>query len=134
VVPASFRIVEMPGLRGKVLMKLLPVTPGFKKIFRPEELRFLVFEAVYCKEGKEKSLEKLMEAVCAIEGYKLGLTWIDSGSKLYEVVSEKLNMGFLNRMLDGSPGLVYANFINFNGKEVEKYTEYPAYISGFDFT
>ena len=134
VVPASLTIVAMPGLRGKILMSLLPVTPGFKKIFRPEKLRFLVFEALYCKEGKEKSLEKLMESLCAIEGYKLGLTWIDTGSMLYEVMSEKLDMGFLSRMLDGSPGLVYANFINFEEKEIEKYSEYPAYISGFDFT
>jgi hypothetical protein len=134
VVPASFRLVDMPGTRGKILMRLLPVTPGFKKIFRPRELRFLVFEAIYCKEGKEKSLEKLMESVCALEGYKLALTWLDEGSRLYEITERTINMGFLNRMLDSSPGLVYASFINFTEKEMEKYSEYPAYISGFDFT
>ena len=134
VVPASLRLVDMPGLRGKVLMKLLPLTPGFKKIFRPEELRFMVFEAIWCKEGKEKSLEKLMESVCAIEGYNLGLTWIDDRSSLYELTETKLNMGALNRMLDSSPGLVYANFINYTEKETEIYFDCPAYISGFDFT
>ena len=134
VVPASFRVVDMPGVWGWVFMKILPVTPLFKRIFKPEELRFLVFESVYFKKGREKSLEKLMESVCAIEGYNLGLSWLDDRSELYELMRTKINMGALNRMLNAKPGLVFANFINFSQEEKDEFYDYPAYISGFDFT
>jgi len=134
LVPSSFRVVDMPGIWGWVFMKILPVTPLFRKIFRPEELRFLVFESLYFKKGREKSLEKLMESVCAIEGYNLGLLWLDDRSELYDILRKKIKMGTLNRMLNAKPGLVFASFINFTQEEKEAFYENPAYISGFDFT
>lgn len=134
VVTASFRVVDMPGFWGRLSMKILPLCPGFRKIFRPEELRFLVFQSPYVKKGREKSLETLMESACAIEGYKLGLTWLDDRSELYDTMVNRLNMGLLNRILKTKPGLVYASFINFTRKEKEPFYDRPAYISGFDFT
>ncbi|MEA1887044.1 MAG: hypothetical protein U9N72_07535 [Bacteroidota bacterium] len=134
VVPSSFRIVDIPGAWGWVLMKILPLTPYFKKVFQPEELLFLVFESIYFKEGREKSLESLMESVCAIEGYNLGLTWLDDRSELYEAVSTGIKLGALNRILDAKAAMVFANFINFSGEEKKAFFEQPAYISGFDFT
>ncbi|MDT8401654.1 MAG: hypothetical protein RQ743_08165 [Bacteroidales bacterium] len=134
VVPASFRVVDMPGIWGWVFMKILPLTPLFRKIFRPEELRFLVFESLYFTKGREKSLEKLMESVCAIEGYNLGLMWLDDRSEIYDMVRKNINMGTLNRMLNAKPGLVFASFINFTQDDKKVFYENPAYISGFDFT
>jgi len=134
VVPSSFNIVHMPGVWGWIFMKVLPYTPLFKRLFQPEELRFLVFEAFYFKEGREESLEMLMESVCAIEGYNLGLTWLDDRSELYDRVRTQINLGALNRMLSAKPGLVYANFINFSDTEKEIFFNRPAFISGFDFT
>ena len=134
VVPSSFRVVHMPGIWGWIFMKVLPVSPLFKRLFQPEELRFLVFESIYFKKGREKSLEMLMESVCAIEGYNLGLIWLDDRSELYDIVRTKMNMGTLNRMLNAKPGLVYANFINFTDMDKEVFFNRPAYISGFDFT
>ncbi len=134
VIPSSFNVVHMPGIWGWIFMKVLPFTPLFKRIFQPEELRFLIFESFYFKKGREKSLEMLMESVCAIEGYNLGLTWLDDRSELYDRVRTQINLGALNRMLNAKPGLVYANFINFSDTEKDLFFNRPAFISGFDFT
>ena len=133
-IPSSYTIYEMPGIWGWVIMKLLPKTPYFKRLIHPEEFRYLVFDAIYCKPGREKSLADLFESVCATEGYNTGLTWLDDRSILFDKLRSGVRMGALNRMLNAKPGLVYARFINLNEIEKEYFYDAPAYISGFDFS
>lgn len=132
--PSSFRIIDMPGRRGRFTMRVFPHIPFLKKIFRPEELRFLVFEFLYYRKGYEKSLQELMESVCDIEGYNLGLTWQDKESELHEVLSTAIDMGALNRLVETKPEIVLARFNNFSEGEEKPFFNQPAYISGFDFT
>ena len=132
--PAVHKIYDIPQIWGWVIMKVLPRMPYYRRLFHPGEFRFLVFDSIYCKEGREKILEKLFESICAAEGYFTGLTWLDDRSNLYDKVRTGVNMGALNRMLNARPGLVYMRFINLDEKEKEYFYEAPAYISGFDFS
>ena len=58
--------------------------PILERLFHPEEFRHLVFDAIYCKKGKEDKLAALFESVCAFEGYLTGLTWLDDRSELFD--------------------------------------------------
>jgi hypothetical protein len=133
-IPSVYKVYEVPGIWGWVMMKVLPVTPFFRRLFRPGEFRYLVFDAIYCKPGRERSLAKLFESACAAEGFHTGLTWLDDRSTLYDKIRTEVKMGALNRMLNAKPGLVYTRFINFSEKEKEPFYNAPAYISGFDFS
>jgi hypothetical protein len=133
-IPSSYKIYDIPGIWGWIYMKVLPRAPYFKRLFHPEEFRHLVFDAIYCKKGKEKLLADLFESVCASEGFFTGLTWIDDRSDLYDKLRSGVKMGALNRMLNAKPGLVYARFLNLTDKEKEYFYDAPAYISGFDFS
>jgi hypothetical protein len=132
--PALYRIVNIPGVWGWIMMKVLPYTPYFRRLFRPDEFRYLVLNAIYCRKGSEDLLPDLFEAVCAEEGYHTALTWLDDHSELYESLRTNRRMGALNRMLNARPGLIYASFSGLTEKEKEKFYECPAYISGFDFS
>ncbi len=132
--PGVHKIYDIPGIWGWVIMKILPKVPYYQRLFYPGEFKYLVFDAIYCKEGYEKVLETLFESVCAAEGYFTGLTWLDDRSQLYDKIRTDVNMGALNRMLNAKPGLVYIRFLNFDEKEKECFYEAPAYISGFDFS
>jgi hypothetical protein len=133
-VPGVHKVYDIPGIWGWVIMKILPKVPYYRRLFYPGEFRYLVFDAIYCKEGHEEILGTLFESVCAAEGYFTGLTWLDDRSMLYDKIRTDVNMGALNRMLNAKPGLVYIRFINFEEKEKEYFYEAPAYISGFDFS
>jgi hypothetical protein len=133
-IPSSYKIYDMPGVWGWIYMKVLPRAPYFKRLFHPEEFRHLVFDAIYCRKGKEDLLAVLFESVCALEGYFTGLTWLDDRSELYDKLRSGVKMGALNRMLNAKPGLVYARFLNLTEKEKEYFYDAPAYISGFDFS
>jgi hypothetical protein len=128
------KIYDIPGIWGWVMMKLLPKIPYYRRLFRPGEFRYIVFDAIYCKEGCERKLATLFESVCAAEGYYTGLTWLDDRSRLYDELRTGGRMGALNRMLNAKPGLVFIRFVNFDDKEKEPFFEAPAYISGFDFS
>jgi hypothetical protein len=133
-IPSVYKIYDMPGIWGWIYMKVLPKAPYFKRLFHPEEFRHLVFDAIYCRKGKEDKLACLFESVCATEGYYTGLTWLDDRSELFDKLRSGVRMGALNRMLNAKPGLVYTRFLNFTEKEKECFFDAPAYISGFDFS
>jgi hypothetical protein len=133
-IPSAYKVYEIPGIWGWVMMSILPKMPFFRRLFRPGEFRYLVFDAIYCKKGNEKVLSDLFESVCAAEGYHTGLTWLDDRSQLYDKIRTVVKMGALNRMLNAKPGLVYTRFINLSDKEKEAFYYAPAYISGFDFS
>lgn len=133
-IPSAYKIYDMPGIWGWIYMKVLPRAPYFKRLFHPEEFRHLVFDAIYCKKGKENLLADLFESVCASEGFFTGLTWLDDRSELYDKLRSGVKMGALNRMLNAKPGLVYVRFLNLTDKEKEYFYDAPAYISGFDFS
>lgn len=132
--PTSYKVYDVPGLWGWIMMKVLPFTPYYRRLFRPGEFRYLVFDALYYKKGREDAITTLFESACAAEGFNTGLTWLDDRSDLYDTLRGEVKMGALNRMLNAKPGLVYARFINLDNEEKEKFYDAPAYISGFDFS
>jgi hypothetical protein len=121
-IPSVYKVYNMPGIWGWVIMKVLPNIPFFRRLFRPGEFRHIVFDSIYCKAGEENLLANLFESVCASEGFNTGLTWLDDRSLLYDKVRSGVKMGALNRMLNAKPGLVYTRFLNFSEEE------------GFDFS
>jgi hypothetical protein len=133
-IPSVYKVYDVPGIWGWVMMSILPRTPYFRRLFRPGEFRYLVFDAIYCKEGKEPLLANLFESVCAAEGFNTGLTWLDDRSTLFDKIRSGVKMGALNRMLNAKPGLVYTRFLNLSEYEKEAFYNAPAYISGFDFS
>jgi hypothetical protein len=134
VIPSVYKVYDVPGVWGWVMMKVLPKIPYFRRLFRPGEFRYLVFDAVYCKKGREDQLAALFESACSAEGYNTGLTWLDDRSDLYDKMRTIVKMGALNRILNAKPGLVYTKFINLTEEEKEHFYDAPAYISGFDFS
>jgi hypothetical protein len=133
-IPSVYKVYDVPGIWGWVMMSVLPKTPYFRRLFKPGEFRYLVFDAIYCKEGKEARLANLFESVCAVEGFNTGLTWQDDRSQLFDKLRSSVKMGALNRMLNAKPGLVYTRFLNLSEYEKEAFYKAPAYISGFDFS
>jgi hypothetical protein len=133
-IPSLYKVYNVPGVWGWIMMKVLPYVPYYRRLFRPGEFRYLVFDTIYYKKGREDALTSLFESACASEGFHTGLTWLDDRSALYDTLRTEVNMGTLNRMLNAKPGLVYARFLNLTEEEKNLFYDAPAYVSGFDFS
>jgi len=46
-IPSVYKVYNMPGVWGWVIMSVLPKLPYFRRLFRPGEFRHLVFDSVY---------------------------------------------------------------------------------------
>jgi len=133
-IPSGYWVYNIPGVWGWIIMNVLPYIPYYRRLFQPGEFRFIVFDAIYCRKGKEKRLATLFESVCAREGFNTALMWLDDRSELFEKLQYETDMGVFNRMLNAKPGLVYFRFINFDEKEKERFYDSPAYICGIDLS
>lgn len=132
--PTEYKIYGLPGIWGWVLKKVVPSMPLYRRLFSSEVFKCLVFDAVYCKKGRESELAALFSSVLADSGLYTGLMWLDDHSDLYVKMRSEVKLGPLNRILNAKPGLVYAKFINLTEEDKEIFYESPAYISGFDFS
>lgn len=127
-----WKIIEMPGFSGKIILNVLPKLPVLNKLFNPD-YRFVALEGLYVKKGHQQSLTALLESVLAIHKLSSGLIWLDTDSELYQMVS-KLPKGLMNYFYDEKDVQIIAKPVNFRPSEVEALKEQAAYISAFDMT
>ena len=129
--PVRWKIVEMEGLGGAILMNLLPYLPVMKKIFNPKAYDFLAIEGVYLKEGFEHELYPLIEGVLNQFSVYSALFQLDTNDYLNKIFTEKANLGILNAMKKDFKTHV---MVKLKGIEKLKNEGEIVYVSSFDFT
>lgn len=133
-IPTEYNVINVPGVWGWIMMKVLPFAPQYRKLFNPGLFRFISLGSIFYLSGREDALAPLFESVCAISGCNTALTWVDDRGPLFETLRTRVDMGTLNRLLNAKPGLIYARFRGYNDAEKEKFYDAPVFISGIDFS
>jgi hypothetical protein len=124
----KWRVFDMPGWAGKVMMKAFPRSRVLSKIFHPD-YQFAAVEGIYFKPGYEKMLGALLEHVLAFHGVYSVVLCLDPTSKIYTAVG-KLKQGFVSKIRKPKEVNVVAKG---NGLESGDWKK-PVYVSGFDVT
>jgi len=60
-------VAQIPGLKGKIIMKLAPNLPLINRLFNPKRFEFLALEGIFFKKGQENALKKLVGGLLAKE-------------------------------------------------------------------
>lgn len=131
---SNWKIEQIPGLVGKVFLRIIPAIPYFSRIIFKKRFRFLTLDTLYCEEGREKEFIPLFESLCAERRVYAGLIYLDKSDKFFNKLSGLENMGFLNRMFKNAGGGIMARFVNYNEEEKMYFRENPAYLDGYDLT
>jgi len=132
--PETWRIVEMPGLNGWLLLNILPVVPGISSFYNPEAFRFIGVEGFFYKEGYEDRIIPLIETAMAIHNAHFALTWLDTGSPVFHMLETLGNYGNLTRFISRVPADTKIKFIGYTEEEKKIFYNSPAYFSCFDMT
>lgn len=127
-----WRIVDMPGAAGSLILNVLPTLPVFNKLFN-REYQFVALSGIYMETGHEQELAVLLESVLAIHQLTSALTWLDVDSDIYRLVSS-LPKGLMNRFYHGLTAQIIAKTNGFSPEEIDQLKQQPAYISSFDLT
>jgi hypothetical protein len=132
--PDLWHIYGLGGRKGKFLMKVLPLIPGTKRIFKSGSLKFLAVEGLFYLPGCENCIQSLLETACVKFDTNLVMMWFDAHSQIITDLDRTTEYGFISKIMKRVEADVRVRFINFNEEEKEKYRSRPAYISAFDMT
>ena len=128
--PTCWKIIEMEGFGGKILLKVLPHIPILKRLINPNKYDFLAIEGIVIALGYEDYLYPLLEGVLHHFSMTSALIELDSKSSILKLFKERGNLGLLNAIKKDVKTHVMIK--SFNCKSPIPQGE--AYVSSFDFT
>ena len=131
-IPVHWKIIEMPGLKGFLMLKILPKIPLFKKLFNPEEFRFLAFDSLWYKQGYSDKASDLMEHACSQLNYNMGMVWQDQESITSKEILSNNSLGFLHKVNGKVSAHLMTRDINMTQKEFSNLINKPVFVSAVD--
>ena len=132
--PTEWKIENLPGLKGKLLVKLLPYIPLLNKIINPKQYQFLATEGLFWKAGHEDKVKPLLESVLSLQNQHSLLIWIDSKDERLSHTLYKSSLGTLQKLKSDQEVEILAKFNNFPINLKQDMINSCHYISGFDTT
>lgn len=130
---ACWSVKYMPGLKGKIILHVIPVIPYVNKIFNPRKFEFLGFEGIYFREGHEHDLHKLFSSILHRFNRNSALFWFDPRESVYHQIRRAGGLGLIYPFVKSADSRVMVCFENMSQEEQELVRNYPAYLSAFDF-
>ncbi|MBO6524877.1 MAG: hypothetical protein JJ971_13680 [Balneolaceae bacterium] len=129
--PVNWEIVEVPGLSGFLMQKVLPYLPFTNRLFNPNNLVFLAFDYAW---GKTQAVLNLMEHCCSESEINLGMFWGDLESTLISELKKSGQLGFLYKLNGEVTAEVMQRFINMDNNEQKELLQKPVFVSALDMT
>jgi hypothetical protein len=130
--PVQWKIKSLPGLTGRILIKIAPYIPRIRKLIQPNNHRFLATEGLFWKDGFEHKLADLFEGVLAFTGHHSLLIWSDCEHNFLENIEVK--WGFIQKMKKDNTVAIMAKLNGYSQQELVDLKKAPKYISGFNVT
>lgn len=132
--PVHWVINHLPGLSGKLIMKLVPHLPLLSRLFNPKDFTFIAVEGLFFLPGHEREIFLLLESVLAETGSHTAMLWLDDQSELYRFFLHSGRLGLLHQLEKPSPVNVMVRFVDHAPEAIEAYRNAPVYISALDVT
>jgi hypothetical protein len=130
---AQWKINQMPGGSGKIIMNVLPITPLVNKLFNPKHFAFLALEGIYFKPGHQNTLLKLFEGLLHQQKLNSALFWLADNCPYREALLKNGKLGLLHQFVKKSGTYVMASYKNMSDDEIQLVESHPQFASAFDY-
>jgi len=124
-------IKHLPGASGVLLLKILPRIPCVRQLFPKGNYHFLTLGNIYAREGKERDLFNLIEAVLAKHQLNFGMIYLDRRSPIYQRLKRAGKFGIFHALVT-VPVHVMAYLKGFTAHETAEIHRQPLFISMMD--
>ncbi|HPR32090.1 MAG TPA: hypothetical protein PLK12_08340 [Prolixibacteraceae bacterium] len=131
--PMCWAFRNLPGLSGRILLRVLPRIPYLRRLINPQRFSFSAFEGVFCLDGHEGVLNSLFESVLALQGNYTALIWMDTKSPMIQTIRKHCHLGLMDKINSGGAGDILVRGENLTPADWESLIGKPAYVSCFDF-
>lgn len=124
-------IKHLPGASGLFLLKILPFVPCVRRVFPGRNFRFLTIGNIYSREGQERDLLNLIEAVLAKHQLNFGMIHLDQRSPIYQRLKKAGKFGVFHGLVT-VPVHVMACLKGVTANELSEIHQQPLFISMLD--
>lgn len=132
VTPTHWKIFGMQNRLTTAMVSLLSYVPVIRRLIN-KEFRFLAIDALYYTDGCEDYTEEMLTYVLAKYQHHIAFIPADSDSSLFRHL-QKLDLGPVNNISKQVSASVICRFIDFTSEEIQRFKQYPAYVSALDIT
>lgn len=132
--PVNWQIVEVPGISGFLMQKVLPYLPLTSRLFDPKNLNFLAFDYAWSSDKEISSIFELMNHACSSFDINMGMLWGDKESEVIVKLQESKKLGFLHKLNGEVTAEVMQRFIKMNEAEKKELLDKPVFVSALDMT
>ena len=127
----AWRIHQLGGWSGKILLNVLPYIPILNRMFHPN-YKFLVLDSIFYKKGKEQLLLQLFSSVLEDRNVYSAALMFDTGCKVYQAMQRMNKWGLLQKIQPPVTASVVMNVHGLPEEKLEQSKQQTAYIAGFD--
>lgn len=132
--PVQWRIKHLPGLSGKILIRVLPLIPYLRRLINPNKFSFSAIEGLFCEDGCEWAVNALLETVIAAQGHHSALLWFDSDCPVLSLVRKNCDLGLMDKINESGRAEIIVRGQGLTDEDWLWLENTPAYISCFDLT
>lgn len=126
----AWRILALPGRKGRTRLAFFDRMPLLSRLLS-KQFRFLAVEGVYCKAGKEKTFEQLLETLLHQHALHTAILVVDTESSLHQL-TQRINLGLLDKLSPRVNGNVIVRSCPADETFIRQQKSRPAYISVHD--
>jgi hypothetical protein len=124
-------VASLPGISGSLLLRLLPLIPGLKRVLNPRDLRFIRVGNVLVEPGCEGQLVSLLETGLARHRVVLALIAMDCRSPVLARILAHGRLGPLRSVMPGAAKL-HLDFFGLDRAVIDAIAVRPKHFSAAD--
>jgi len=132
--PVQWRLVSMPGLSGRLIMRVVPHLPVMGRLVNPDRYAFAALEALYVRPGHGAALRTLLEGVLAALGVTSALLMADVHDPVAQGLKQSGRLGIMNALKKNIFTKVMAKANGLSPEAIKASPAQPVYTSAFDYT
>lgn len=126
----NWTIERLPGILGGFFKKLIPFTPGIRKIIKPKRHQFLVPESVWIEGNDPTILSALFEGILALEERNMLLWFIDRREPVWREAKPFMDWGLYHKMAPQQ--IVDVVVLRKNPLKLDELRSKPIFVAGWD--
>ena len=130
---AHWRVHQLPGKVGNFFVKHAGKIPFVKKIFNPQDHKFIALEGIICREGHIKDFQILLNHVLSHFGVHTALTWFDEKCPLFEYIGNNIEAGLVNKFVQDTSTYIMACTKNTPPETDQHLQDSVKYVCAYDF-
>lgn len=130
--PDRWKLLSLKPPFGKLKLDVASRISVLRNVVT-RDLSFLAIDGVYCKDGHERELQRLLESLLHLYNRHVAILFVDEQSTLKQVF-DKIDLGIVGKLNSGNKAKVICRFQEFSDEEKKVFYTQPAYISSIDIT